>query len=303
MLYDMIVVGAGPAGMTAALYALRSSKTVLLLEKNGFGGQITYSPKVENYPGTLQMSGNEFADRLLEQVMALGADTELEEVTSVRCEGEERIVSTADGNEYRGRTVVLATGVKHRRLGVPGEEELIGHGVSFCAVCDGAFYRDRDTAIVGGGNSALQEALLLADVCRRVTVIQNLDFLTGEGKLKEAILARKNVTILYGTLVESLKEYDGELTGVTLIRPADGKRTELAVEGLFVAVGLEPENDAFADVAKLDDRGYFDSGEDCLTRTPGVFVAGDCRRKSVRQITTAVSDGAGAAVAACRKLG
>jgi thioredoxin reductase (NADPH) len=289
--------------MTAALYALRSGKRVLVLEKNGFGGQITYSPKVENYPGTKQMSGNEFADRLLDQITELGAEVQLEEVLRVEDGGaRSKTVVTADGNRYTAGAVILATGVKHRRLGVPGEEELIGNGISFCAVCDGAFYKGRAAAIVGGGNSALQEALLLAETCRSVTVIQNLDFLTGEAKLTEALLARKNIRVLYGTVVTGFVTREDELAGVR-VKDSAGGETELAVDGLFIAVGLEPENSAFASVAALDDRGYFAAGEDCLSGTQGVFVAGDCRAKSVRQITTAVSDGAAAAVAACRYLG
>ena len=177
-MHDIIIVGGGPAGLTAAVYALRAGKTVLVIEKNGFGGQIAFSPKVENIPGTQVISGNEFAEKLIEQAMALGADVELETVTGVEKAEDIFRVSTEDGNTYEGRAVILALGVKHRTLGLPGEEELIGNGISFCAVCDGAFYAGQEVAMIGGGNSALQEALLLSEVCSKVTIVQNLAFLT-----------------------------------------------------------------------------------------------------------------------------
>jgi len=173
-MYDIIVVGGGPAGMTAALYALRNGKSVMVLEKHGFGGQITYSPKVENYPGTLQMSGNEFADHFFDQIMAQGADVELEKAVGVRCEGSRRVVTTEEGGEYECSAVVLATGVKHRMLGLPGENELVGNGISFCAVCDGDFYSGQTVCVAGGGNSALQEAILLAGKCKEVIMLQDL---------------------------------------------------------------------------------------------------------------------------------
>ncbi len=302
MLYDMIVIGGGPAGMTAALYALRNNKTVLVMEKTGFGGQITYSPKVENYPGTMSMSGTEFADSLMEQIIAQGADIEIETAVKIEVDGAIRRVLTEDGNTYEGKTVVIAVGVKHRMLGVPGEQELVGSGVSFCAVCDGDFYKGQTVAVIGGGNSALQEAMLLSEVCEKVVMVQNLDFFTGEERLRDQLLSKPNVSAVTGAVVKSFIK-DGEtLTGITVEHTADGSAADIACTGVFVAVGLIPENDAFADVAGLNDYGYIDSGEDCLTATPGVFVAGDCRSKTVRQLTTAVGDGAVAAVAACRYM-
>ncbi len=296
-MYDLIVVGAGPAGMTAALYALRAGKTVLVIEKNSFGGQITYSPKVENYPGTLQMSGAEFADRLLEQILAQGAEVELEKVVSVTDEGDCKRVRTEEGGAYSARAVVLATGAKHRMLGLPGEEELVGNGISFCAVCDGAFYSGRTVAVAGGGNSALQEALLLAETCSQVIVIQNLPAFTGEQRLIHALLERPNVRVLFGTVITGLEAEQGELRGLRL-RNSDGEEQRLAVDGLFVAIGLIPDNAAFANLTRLDEAGYIIAGEDCRTDTPGVYVAGDCRTKAVRQLTTAAADGAVAALAA-----
>ena len=298
-MYDIIIVGGGPAGLTAALYGLRAGKSVLVIEKNGFGGQIANSPKVENIPGTKQISGTEFADRLLDQVLALDADTELETVAGLSESGGVWTVSTEEGGEYQGRTVILATGVKHRMLGLEGEPELIGSGISFCAVCDGAFYKDMDVAIVGGGNSALQEAILLADTCRRVTVIQNLPDFTGEKKLVEVLTTKSNVEVLFNTVITAYNSANGELTGVKLHNDATGADSELSLSGVFLAVGLLPDNEAFSSLAELDERGYFASGEDCLTKTGGIFVAGDCRRKSVRQVTTAAADGAAAALAAC----
>ena len=300
-MYDIIIVGGGPAGLTAAIYGLRAGKSVLVIEKNGFGGQIAYSPKVENIPGTISISGSEFADKLTEQAMNLGADVELENVVGVEDKDGVKVVTTEEGSVYEGKTVILAVGVKHRTLGLDGEQELIGKGISFCAVCDGAFYAGQDTVMVGGGNSALQEALLLSEVCRKVTVVQNLPFFTGEKKLADALLTKENVEILFSTLVCGYEEKNGILTGVR-VRSDSGEEKVIPADGAFLAVGLIPENAAFASLAELDERGYFDAGENCVTATAGVFVAGDCRRKDIRQVTTAAGDGAVAAMAACRYL-
>ena len=301
-MYDIVIVGGGPAGLTAAVYALRAGKSVVVVEKNGFGGQIAYSPKVENIPGTQQISGAEFADKLTEQAMVLGAELELETVTAIERSGEGFAVRTEDGAVFEGRTVILALGVKHRMLGLPGEEELIGNGISFCAVCDGAFYAGQHVAMIGGGNSALQEALLLSETSASVTVIQNLADFTGERKLSEALLAKDNVTVRFNTVVTGYRSENGTLTGLELEETTTGARSAIDVDGAFLAVGLKPENEAFASFADLNDRGYFDSGEDCRTRTPGIFVAGDCRSKRIRQVVTASADGAVAAMAACMYL-
>ena len=301
-MYDIIVVGGGPAGLTAAIYGLRAGKTVLVIEKGGFGGQIAFSPKVENIPGFQQISGAEFADKLTEQAMGLGAEVELEKVTSVTKNGEIFTVETEEGSAFEGRTVILALGVKHRMLGLPGELELIGNGISFCAVCDGAFYAGQEVAMIGGGNSALQEALLLSEVCKKVTIVQNLADFTGEKKLSDALLEKDNVTALFSTIVTGYQTTDGAISGLQLRNTETGEETSISVDGAFLAVGLVPENDAFAHLAQLNDWGYFDSGEDCCTATPGVFVAGDCRSKRIRQVVTASADGAVAAMAACRYL-
>ena len=301
-MYDIVIVGGGPAGLTAAVYALRGGRSVVVIEKNGFGGQIAFSPKVENIPGTIQISGAEFADKLVEQVMNLGADMELETVTAVEKTGDGFLVRTEEGSTFEGRSVILALGVKHRMLGLEGEEELIGNGISFCAVCDGAFYTGQDVAMVGGGNSALQEALLLSEVCRKVTVVQNLSDFTGEKKLADALMEKSNVEVFFNTVVTGYHSADGALTGLELKNEQTGAASEIRIDGAFLAVGLMPENDAFAQLARLNDWGYFDSAEDCLTRTPGLFVAGDCRSKRIRQVVTASADGATAAMAACAWL-
>ena len=301
-MYDIIIVGGGPAGLTAALYALRANKSVFILEKNGFGGQITSSPKVENIPGTAQISGNEFADKLLGQVMDLGAELELEEVVSVTDEGRLKRVITDEGGNYTARAVILATGVKHRMLGIEGEAELVGNGISFCAVCDGAFYNNQTVAVIGGGNSALQEAILLSEGCKEVTVVQNLDHFTGEARLVDTLLSKSNVKAVLGTVVTRFETAKGELCALHLRDEASGQQSRISVDGAFLAVGLIPENKAFSHLADLNIYGYFDSAEDCTTKTEGVFVAGDCRSKRIRQVTTAASDGAIAAMAACSYL-
>lgn len=301
-MYDIIVVGGGPAGMTAALYALRNGKRVLVLEKNGFGGQIAYSPKVENYPGSLQLSGSELAERMLDQILAQGAEVELEKAVFVDDRGDHKTVRTEEGGAYDCRALILAPGVKHRLLGLPGEEELIGSGISFCAVCDGDFYRDQTVCVAGGGNSALQEAILLADKCRQVILLQDLPEFTGEKRLQELLFRRPNVRARVNVRITGLALEEGQLVGLETEDRITGQPIPEACDGLFVAVGLIPENEAFAGLARLDDFGYFASDESCTTASPGVFVAGDCRSKRVRQVTTANADGAVAAIAACRYI-
>ncbi len=301
-MHDLIVVGGGPAGMTAALYALRNGKSVLVIEKNGFGGQITHSPKVENFPGTYSTSGNALADSMLDQILQQGAEIELEHVIHVEPGADGQTVVTEEGNRYQAGAVVLATGVKHRMLGLPGETELVGEGVSFCAVCDGDFYKDRAVCLAGGGNSALQEAILLSETCSQVTILQDLPELTGEQRLQDIVAERRNIRVRTGVRITGLDRDDNGLTGVQIQETGSGKTELVPCDGLFEAIGLIPENQAFADLVPLNAQGYFDVGEQCETVTPGIYVAGDCRNKSVRQLTTAVADGAVAALAACRYL-
>ena len=295
-MYDLIVIGGGPAGLTAALYARRANKTVLVIEKGSFGGQITYSPKVENIPGFTEITGNEFGEKMVEQVLAQEADVECAEVLEIK-DGVYKTVVT-DSGDFTAKAIVIATGAKHRLLGLPGEEKFIGEGISFCAVCDGAFYEGKEVAVIGGGNSALQEAILLADLAKKVTVVQNLDFLTGEKKLQDKLATKSNVEVILGTVVDGFIGGDS-LEGIRIRKEADGTVSDLLVDGVFVAIGLVPQNEVFAGLVPLDGRGYIISGEDCLTETAGVFAAGDCRTKAIRQVTTAVADGAVAALAAC----
>lgn len=294
-MYDIIVIGGGPAGMTAALYSLRANKSVLVLEKGAFGGQITFSPLVENIPGHSALSGNDFAALLVEQVLEQGGDLDSAEVTEIRG-GDVKTVVT-DSGEYTAKAVIIATGAEHRRLGFENEENLIGSGISFCAVCDGAFYQGKYVGVVGGGNSALQEALLLSELCEKVTVIQNLAFLTGEQRLRDRLAEKKNVEVIFNSTVAELLG-DDILNGI-VIENTDGERKNIPLDGLFVAIGLVPKNAAFSNLIELDKYGYAVSDESCLSKTEGVFVAGDCRTKKVRQVTTACADGAVAALAAC----
>ena len=298
-MYDILIIGGGPAGLTAATYACRAGRSVLVLEKNAFGGQITWSPKVENFPGFVSVSGTELGDRLLEQAMEQGSEVELEEAVAIeRGDGIFR-VRCESGMIYEGAAVILATGARPRMLGVAREEELVGSGVCYCAVCDGAFYAGHPVAVCGGGNSALQDALLLSESCSRVYLIHRRDSFRGEQKLVEALEQRENVEFVMNAAVKELLGAE-ELSG--LVVEQEGVRREIAADGLFVAIGHQPDNGAFASCLKLDPAGYADSGEDCLTETPGLFVAGDCRRKSVRQLTTAAADGAVAALAAVKYL-
>lgn len=297
-MYDIIVVGAGPAGLTSALYALRASKSVLIIEKSTFGGQVTFSPKIENYPGFAEMSGNEFADKLLDQVLSMGADVEMEEVTGIIDNGKHKTV-VAGGKAFECKAVIIAVGVQHRHLGIEKELEMVGKGVSYCAVCDGAFYKDKTVGVVGGGNSALQEAVLLSDLCEKVYILQNLPYFTGEQKLIDVLSDKRNVEFLTEVTVKELKGENG-LSGVVL--NTSGGEREISLDGLFVAIGLEPKNSIFSEVARLDSQGYFDSDESCISKSDGIFVAGDCRKKNIRQITTATADGAVSALAACRYI-
>lgn len=297
-MYDILIVGGGPAGLTAAIYARRAGKSVLVLEGTGFGGQIAASHLVENYPAIPAVSGTDYSQRLADQAKALGAETQFGRVNAARREGD-RFVLAVRKKEFEGRTLILATGAKPRKLGVDREEELTGRGVSYCAVCDGAFFKGRDTAVVGGGDSALQSALFLAGVAKSVTLVHRRDSFRAQEAYVEAARGRENITFALNSRVTGLLGEEA-LSGVTVEDEKGGR--ELKVEGLFVEVGQEPDNAAFAQLARLDENGYFAAGEDCLTGTPGVFVAGDCRTKGLRQLTTAVADGSVAATAACRFL-
>lgn len=297
-MYDIIIIGGGPAGLTAALYALRAGKSVLVIEKSTFGGQITWSPKVENFPTIPLISGAELGDRLTSQVLEQGAELELDEVVSVELDGDIKRVKTDFGGTFEAKALIIAAGARPRTLGIPDEDALMGAGVCFCAVCDGAFYKDRPVAVNGGGNSALQDAMLLSDTCSKVYLIHRRDTFRGEARLVEALRARENVEFVLNSSITALIGQD-ELSGI-IVTNDKGESREISVDGLFVAIGHAPDNGVFSELIDLDKDGYADSDESCTTKTPGVFVAGDCRKKNVRQLTTAAADGSCAALAACR---
>ncbi len=298
--YDIAVVGAGPAGLTAALYARRAGKTVVVTEKENFGGQITFSPKLENYPTAMAISGSEFAEKLMEQAETHGTVLEMDNITAVEKTAAGFTLKGEYGS-YDAKTVILATGSKHRTLGIAHEAELTGQGVCYCAVCDGAFFRDQDVAVIGGGNTALQDAVFLSELCTSVTIVQNLPMLTGDPVLQEKIKSLENVSVICEATVDALLG-EKKLTGIRILRGAEKMPEVLAVTGMFVAIGQQPENEAFAALSKLDQAGYIISDENCCTDTDGIFVAGDCRTKAIRQVVTATADGASAALAACRYL-
>ncbi len=298
MIYDIIIVGAGPAGLTAAIYALRSNKKVLVLEKETIGGQMSSSPLIENYPGFLSISGSELANNLYSQVIELGGKVELEEVLSIEF-GEVKTVTT-DMGKYETKSIIFATGAKYRRLGLEKEEEFIGNGISFCVACDGAFYKDKTVAVIGGGNSAVINAITLSDICKKVYVVQNLDKLSAEASLINKLNAKENAEVIYNATVQELIG-DNNLSAISIVVNKTEKR-ELAIDGIFVSIGLLPQNDFIKDDITLDEHGYIKSDTECTTNLEGVFVAGDCRTKNVRQITTATADGSIAAINAVKYL-
>ena len=290
----MIVIGAGTAGMTAALNALRNGKTVLVLEKETVGGQISFSPRVENFPTIMAISGAELSDRLFEQIMSHGADFELEKVTGVEKNGDIFTVTTEYG-AHEGRTVIIATGASPRRIGVEGENELVGHGVSYCALCDGAFYKDEEVALIGDANTALQYALFLTGYCKKVHVCTLFDRFFADKAHVDNLMTKDNVAVYHNLSLRQFLSENGELTGLVFENTTDKSEFRLPVKAVFIAIGQVPDNKAFANLCDIDKNGYVIAGDDGKTRTDGLFVAGDCRTKSVRQLATAAADGAIAA--------
>ncbi len=299
MMYDIIIVGGGPAGLTAALYALRAEKSVLVFEKMGLGGQIALSERVENFPGIPKISGLDFADALSGQVSELGGEIRFGAVKQIK-NGTTKTVVTDDG-EFSAKSVIIATGLRNRLLGAEGEERLVGRGVSFCAVCDGAFYKDKTVAVIGGGNTAVQEAEYLSELAKKVYLIHRRDAFRAEEALVKRLKECNNVELLLETIVEKLCGTD-KLTGLDLFSTANKSKMHLDVDGAFVAVGQIPQNSEFEGLVTLSDGGYILAGEDCKTNREGIFAAGDCRTKSVRQLTTAVGDGSVAALNAVKYL-
>ena len=291
--YDIIVIGAGTAGMTAAIYALRGGKKTLVWERENIGGQIALSPKVQNIPSIEEISGGEFADRLFSQITKLGADFELENCLKIEKEGNMFTVTT-DYSAYEAPAVILASGVKHRRLNVPGEEEFLGKGVYYCALCDGAFYTGQDVALVGDGNTALQYALLLSDIAEKLTVVTMFDKFFGEKALEDALRSKKNVEIIPGYVATEILGKDG-FEGVRFKQTSGEKTFDLKTAALFVAIGQVADTDLYKDLVETDAQGFVKTDDMMRTSVPGLYAAGDLRVKNVRQVTTAASDGAVAA--------
>ncbi len=299
--YDIVIVGAGTAGLSAAIYAVRAGKSVIVLEATTHGGQIVNTPEVENYPGIKKISGFEFANNLYEQAKSLGAEVVYEKVIGIEVNGEEKIVHTAK-EDYQAKAVILATGAKNRPLGLEHEKEWIGAGISYCATCDGMFYRGKDVAVAGGGNTALEDAIFLTNYCRKVYLIHRRDAFRGEEKLLQTLKEKPNVEFVLNANITRLIGEDG-VDGVEVEDKNTHEKRVLDVMGLFVAIGQMPENSEFINVVDLDKGGYIEAKEDCKTKTKGIFTAGDCRTKKVRQLATAASDGAIAALAACEYIG
>lgn len=300
-MYDILIVGAGTAGLSAAIYGVRAGKSVLVLEASVYGGQIINTPEIENYPGIKHISGFEFATNLYEQAKDLGAEVKYEKVLSIKDEGDNKVLVT-DSNEYVGKTVILATGAKNRPLGLDREEELIGRGISYCATCDGGFYRGKAVAVNGGGNTALEDAIFLTSYCSKVYIIHRRDSFRGEEKLLGTLKTKENVEFVLNSVITNLNAPD-KLESISVFNLETKEDRQIEVEGLFIAIGQMPENDIFSNVITLDKKGYIVGQEDCKTNIEGIFVAGDTRTKSVRQLATAASDGAISALAACEYIG
>jgi len=298
---DIIIIGAGPAGLTAAIYALRAGKSVLLLEAKTYGGQIVNTPEIDNYPAMPHVSGFEFAQKLYEQAVSFGAEIVYEAAASVTDRDGTKVVTTSKNNSFEAKAVIIATGAKNRPMGIDREEELIGHGVSYCATCDGMFFRRKDVAVFGGGNTAVEDALFLSQYCSKVYVIHRRDQFRADASDVEKLRARENVEFVLDSIVTALNG-EGKLESVEVTNKKDGSKRVIPVSGLFVAIGQMPDNGAFANLVELDEEGYVSAGESCLTKTEGIYAAGDCRTKEVRQLVTAASDGAAAALAACSRI-
>jgi len=324
-MYDIVIVGAGTAGLSAAIYGVRAGKKVLVLEEKTYGGQIVNTPEVENYPGIAKISGFEFATNLYNQAISLGVEVKMEcakhlknievattgnnskrgsatrEMALTTVNADMKKVVT-DSGEYLCNSVILATGAKNRPLGVDREKQLIGAGISYCATCDGMFFRGKDVAVVGGGNTALEDANFLSNYCNKVYVIHRRDQFRGEEKLVERIRDKANVELVLNSRVVELFGEDS-VEGILLENSVDGSKRNINCSGVFVAIGQMPDNEKYAELVELDNLGYIVAGEDCKTSCNGIFAAGDCRTKTVRQLTTAAADGAVAALAACEYMG
>ena len=295
-MYDIIIVGAGPAGLTAALYASRANKSVLVFEGKAYGGQILNASVVENYPGVGNTSGFEIATTMYNQVKERGVEIKYETVLNVTPELE---VKTSNGT-YKAKAIILATGAQNRKLNLPNEVELIGKGVSYCATCDGNFYKGKDVAVIGGGNTALEDALYLSNICNKVYLVHRRDTFRGEDKYIKEIEEKDNIEVIYNSNVQSINGND-YLESITIVDNESNTR-DISISGLFIAVGQEPKNEMFANVVELDEKGYIKTIDDVHTNTEHIYVAGDCRNKDLKQLTTAVSDGSIAATVAIKEM-
>lgn len=300
-MYDIVIIGAGTAGMSAAIYGQRAGKKTLLIDEKGFGGQILNTPEVENYPGIKNVSGFVFASNLYEQATGLGAEIVYEKAVAVE-DGDGCKAVRTESSRYEGKTVILATGAKNRPLGLENEEKLVGAGISYCATCDGAFFRGRSVAVIGGGNTALEDAEVLSGIAEKVYLVHRRDSFRGEEANVRRLAGKENVEFVLDSVPEELIG-ENAVSGLGVKNVKSGERRLLEVQGIFVAIGQIPDNGRFADVAELDEKGYIKAGEDCLTSAAGVFAAGDCRTKKIRQLTTAAADGAVAALAAAEYIG
>ncbi|HAW16199.1 MAG TPA: thioredoxin-disulfide reductase [Clostridiales bacterium] len=299
---DVIIIGAGTAGLTAAIYARRAGMEVTVFESDSYGGQIINTPEIENYPGIKNISGFEFATGLYEQAAALGARVEFDKISSVEGDFDSGFkVKGEYGTEETGKCLIIAAGAKNRHLGIAGEEKFEGRGISYCATCDGTFYKGKTVAVIGGGNTALEDALYLSDLCEKVYIVHRRDEYRADASLSGRLVSRENIEQVLSYVVKDLKGED-RISGVVLESRKDGSLREIEVDGIFVAVGQVPSSGVFADLVETDPSGYIVSSEDCLTNVKGIFCAGDIRTKRVRQLTTAASDGAVAALAACELI-
>lgn len=298
-MYDIIIIGAGPAGLTSAIYARRASKKVLVLEAKSYGGQIINTLDIENYPLEAHISGFDFATKLYNQVKDLGAEIVFEKVVDINDKDNIKEIITTKKN-YSAKAVIIATGSENRKLGLSNEDELVGKGISYCATCDGAFYKRKTVAVVGGGNTALEDALYLADVASKVYLIHRRDEFRGEESTVNHLKEKNNIEFIYNSNVTKLNANE-RLESIEVTNK-DGSVKTIGVDGLFIAVGRIPENQNFAKLINLDESGYVKAGEDCITNIAGIFVAGDNRIKEVRQLVTATSDGAIAATNAVKYI-
>ena len=300
MVFDSIVIGAGPGGMTTALNIRRNGKKVLLLEKENIGGQIALSPRVENIPTIKEISGQDYSNRLFEHVDALGVEFELEDVIGIEKKEDGLFIVKTDYNEYEAKTVVIATGCQHRPIGVDREEELVGHGVSYCAVCDGAFYKDQEICLIGDANTAIQYAIVLAGMAKKVHVCALFDHLFADKILVERMMSKENVDVRYNI---SLQEFLGEkeLTGLRFKDTKTGEEVLYSCSAVFIAVGQIPHNEPFANLVDLE-KGYIVTNENMETKTEGLYAIGDCRVKKYRQVLTSEADGMIAAINICNYL-